>query len=182
MFSIWTFWFCPKMIFTSRHLEFFRIRHIGMTQYFSKWFHSSFCPWKHRCRHQNYDSMSFRSGNIAQIRFSWHLKKWPKPISRLKVILRNIANNIPKNLLIKMHSGGGAWWPIPAHGLSVSIINSIKRNIICSSKNSGHFEFRMILTSGHINTLSNRFSTLKNPPTGYFDHQNWPTGAKHIDI
>ena len=36
-----------------------------------------------------------------------HLKKWPKPISRLKVIPRNIANNIPRMLLIKMESGGG---------------------------------------------------------------------------
>ena len=36
-----------------------------------------------------------------------HLKKWPKPISRLKVILRNIANNILKKLLLKMQSGGG---------------------------------------------------------------------------
>ena len=36
-----------------------------------------------------------------------HLKKWPKPISRLKVIPRNIANNIPRKLLIKMESGGG---------------------------------------------------------------------------
>ena len=49
-----------------------------------------------------------------------HLKKWPKPIARLKVIPRNIANNIPRMLLIKMESGGGA---ILVHGLPVSIIN-----------------------------------------------------------
>ena len=37
-----------------------------------------------------------------------HLTKWPKPISRLKVIPRNIANNIPRKLLImEMVSGGG---------------------------------------------------------------------------
>ena len=36
-----------------------------------------------------------------------HLKKWPKPISRLKVIPRNIANNFHRKLLIKMESGGG---------------------------------------------------------------------------
>ena len=35
-----------------------------------------------------------------------HLRKWPKPISRLKGIPRNIANNIPRKLLIKMESGG----------------------------------------------------------------------------
>ena len=38
-----------------------------------------------------------------------HLKKWPKPISRLKVIPLNIANNISGKLLIKMESGGDAW-------------------------------------------------------------------------
>ena len=38
----------------------------------------------------------------------------------------------------------------------------------------------MILTSGHIKTLSNQHP--EYPPTGHFDHQNWPTGAKHIDI
>ena len=36
-----------------------------------------------------------------------HLKKWPKPISRLKVFPCNIANNIPTKLLIKVESGGG---------------------------------------------------------------------------
>ena len=39
----------------------------------------------------------------------------------------------------------------------------MNRNIICSSKNGDHFEFRMIFTSGHNKTLSNRFSTLKTP-------------------
>ena len=29
-------------------------------------------------------------------------------------------------------------------------------------QNGGHFEFRMILISGHFKTPSNRFSTLKN--------------------
>ena len=38
-----------------------------------------------------------------------HLKKWPNPISRLKVIPLNIANNISGKLLIKMESGGDAW-------------------------------------------------------------------------
>ena len=53
-----------------------------------------------------------------------HLKKWPKPISRLKVIPRNIANNISRKLLIKMESGegGGGKWPILVHALPVSII------------------------------------------------------------
>ena len=36
-----------------------------------------------------------------------HLKKWSKPISRLKVIPRNIANNISRKLVIEMKSGGG---------------------------------------------------------------------------
>ena len=36
-----------------------------------------------------------------------HLKKWPKPISRLKVIPLKIANNIPRKFLIEMESGGG---------------------------------------------------------------------------
>ena len=36
-----------------------------------------------------------------------HLKKWPKPISCLKVIPRNITNNILRKLLIKVESGGG---------------------------------------------------------------------------
>ena len=36
-----------------------------------------------------------------------HLKKWPKPISHLKVIPPNIGNNIPRKLLIKMESGEG---------------------------------------------------------------------------
>ena len=39
----------------------------------------------------------------------------------------------------------------------------MNKNIICSSKNGGHFEFRTILTSGHNKTLSNRFGTLKTP-------------------
>ena len=41
--------------------------------------------------------------------FGGHLKKWPKPISRLKVIPRNIANNIPRKLMIKIEGGGGLW-------------------------------------------------------------------------
>ena len=39
--------------------------------------------------------------------YGGYLKKWPKPISRLKVIPRNIANNIPRKLLIEMESGEG---------------------------------------------------------------------------
>ena len=93
-----------------------------------------------------------------------HLKQWTKLILRPKEIPRNIANNIPRKPLIKMVRDWGAWWPILAHGLPVSIINEdMNKNRICWSKNCGHFEFRMILTSGHIKTLSNRFSTLKNP-------------------
>ena len=122
---IYKFGFCHWMIFTSRHLGFFRIRHIGMTQYLYKWFRSIFSSWKYRCRHQNYDSMSIRSRNIAQIRFSW----WPKPISCTKV---DNANNIPRKPLIQIKSGGGAWWPNLAHGLPVSIINQdINKNKIC---------------------------------------------------
>ena len=51
-----------------------------------------------------------------------HLKKWPKPISRLKVFPLNIANNIPKKLLIKwsvVGVHGEQFWLI---GLPVSII------------------------------------------------------------
>ena len=50
-----------------------------------------------------------------------HLKKWPKPISRLKVIPRNIANNISRKLLIKMESGGGCM--VTNTGPPVSFIN-----------------------------------------------------------
>ena len=49
-------------------------------------------------------------------------------------------------------------------------------------QNGGHFEFRMILISGHFKTPPNRFSTIKKRYTGHFDHPNWPTGAKDIDI
>ena len=61
-----------------------------------------------------------------------HLKKWLKPISRTKVIFRNIANNIPRKPRIQTKSGGGAWLPILAHGLPVSIINQdMNKNKIC---------------------------------------------------
>ena len=54
-------------------------------------------------------SMSIRSRNIAQIRISWwpFKNEWLKPISRTKVIPRNIANNIPRKPLIQIKSGGG---------------------------------------------------------------------------
>ena len=48
-------------------------------------------------------------------------------------------------------------------------------------QNGGHFEFCMILISGHFKMTSNRLSTLKKPHTGHFDHPNWPTGVKDID-
>ena len=49
-------------------------------------------------------------------------------------------------------------------------------------QNGGHFEFCMILISGHFKTPSNRLSTLKKPHTRHFDQPNWPTGAKDIYI
>ena len=45
-----------------------------------------------------FPKLDFRGGHLKQ--------KWPKPISRLKVIPRSITNNIPRKLLIKMESGG----------------------------------------------------------------------------
>ena len=89
-----------------------------------------------------------------------HLKKWHKPISRLKIIPRSITNNIPRKFLIKMESGGVC---MVTNTSPLATCVNYNKSIICSSKNGGHFEFRIILTSGHIKTLSNRFSTLETP-------------------
>ena len=50
-----------------------------------------------------------------------HLKKWPEPISRTKVISRSIANNIPRKPPIQIKSGGCAWLLILAHGLATCV-------------------------------------------------------------
>ena len=61
--------------------------------------------------------MSIRSINIAQIRFSWRpfKNKWLKPISRTKIIPRNIVNNIARKPLIQIRVvgvHGDQFWPM----------------------------------------------------------------------
>ena len=94
------------MIFTGRHLGFFRIRHIGMTQYLYK------C--KYRCRHQNYDSMSIRSTNIAQMRFSWRLLKKngrnPYHVPRLTTLTTVPGSPWSKSRVVVVH--GDQFWPM----------------------------------------------------------------------
>ena len=52
-----------------------------------------------------------------------HLKKWPKPISRLEVIPRSIANNIARKLLIKTKSGGGGGCMVTNSGPWTTYVN-----------------------------------------------------------
>ena len=85
------------MIVAGGHLGFFQNRH-------------NVCM---RCRHQNYDFMSVRTGDIVQIIFhGGHLKKLLKPIFRSNFYSGTIANIIPMSPLNKMvplleSSGGG---------------------------------------------------------------------------
>ena len=92
-----------------------------------------------------------------------HLKKIVETHIAPLVIPRNIANKFPgsswwKWRLMGMH--GDQFWPMDFPCQSYTSMN---KNIICWNKNGGHFEFRMILTSGHIKTLSTRICNLKNP-------------------
>ena len=65
-----TFLLCHKLIFAGGHLGLFQIRYIGMTQYvyafvqFSDLENIGVDP-------KIFDSMSIRTGDIFQIRFSW---------------------------------------------------------------------------------------------------------------
>ena len=78
-----------------------------MTQYFYKWFHSTFYP-ENIC-------VDTKIIILCQLEVTkldlhgGHLNKLPKPISCPKIIHLNISNNIPRKPLIKMESGGGAW-------------------------------------------------------------------------
>ena len=82
------------------------------------------------CRHQNYDSMTIRTRDIVQIRFSLRqaiLKNGQNPY-HVPFFSGNIVNIIHRSPLIKMvplvESSGAARGPILAHGLlPVAIIN-----------------------------------------------------------
>ena len=87
----------------------------------------------------------------------------------LVTLLILLANTIHRSTLIKMvprmESSGNARGPILAHGLPVSI--NVYKNKKLMKQNGGHFK--------SIQHPKQRY-------TGHFDHPNWPTGAKDIDI
>ena len=98
----------------------------------------------------------------------------------------NIVNIIHRSLLSKMaplvESSGGARGPILAHGHLCQFYIKIKIKIKFYEAEWRPF---CILNDPYFRSVQNPFQSIQHPEkphTGHFDHPNWPTGAKDIDI